>query len=153
MKVPDNWRELDARARKRGRTMDRVIPTFLLDSPLSRAGYLAGTAFGLVWGFLWSRGRVERSHGLFIFRGMPGWTFGRGGVCVGGCFLTGDHVPSEAVLRHEAVHRAQWRRYGLLLPLLYALEGYNPFRNRFEVEADLVDGGYLPRALRDASDS
>src|SRR5690606_27238535 len=106
------------------------------------------TAVGVVWGTLWSIGRVERRHGLLVFRGMPRWTYRRGGICVGGCFLTGDRAPSDAVLRHEAVHKAQWLRYGFLMPVLYLLAGPDPRRNRFEIEAGLVDGGYLPRNRR-----
>lgn len=116
----------------------------LVDSPISRAGYWYATAVGFVWGAIWSTGRVERHEGLWVFRGMPRWTFGRGGSCVGGCYLT-DRNAGPRVLVHEAVHREQWRRYGMLFPLLYLLAGRNPLRNRFEIEAGLEDGGYLPR--------
>ena len=119
----------------------------LLDSPLSRLGALLATLFGLIWGTLWSTGRVQRRGGLIVFTGMPSWTFGRGGVCVGACYLTGEE-PDERVLRHETVHLRQWRRYGLLMPLLYALAGRDPLRNRFEIEAGLEDGNYLPRRSR-----
>ncbi|KHK98857.1 hypothetical protein LK09_08315 [Microbacterium mangrovi] len=122
---------------------DRFIPGFLLDSPISRVGSWYGTAVGAVWGFLWSTGRVERHGDLFVFRGMPRTTFRRGGVCVGRCYLTGDEPVTAAVLRHEAVHVRQWRRYGALFPLLYALAGRDPMRNRFEIEAGLEDGNYL----------
>ena len=47
--------------------------------------------------------------------------------------------------RHELVHVEQWRHYGLAMPLLYALAGHNPLRNRFEIEAGLEDGGYVRR--------
>ncbi|NYF15930.1 hypothetical protein HDC37_000742 [Microbacterium sp. AK009] len=124
---------------------DRFIPAVLLDSPVSYLGYLYGCALGRVWGGLWSTGRVERRGGLVIFRGMPSWTFARGGVCVGDCFLTGAGTIDDRLLRHEAVHKRQWRRYGLLLPVLYLLAGRDPLRNRFEIEAGLEDGRYLPR--------
>jgi len=127
---------------------DRGIPRILLDSPVSYLGYLWGCAVGRTWGFLWSTGRVERRGGLLVFRGLPNWAFARGGVCVGDCFLTGDREPSAAILRHEAVHKRQWRRYGFLMPLLYLFAGRDPLRNRFEIEAGLVDGGYLPRGRR-----
>ena len=129
----------------RGRRIDRWIPPFLLDSPISRVGYWYGCTVGWVWGSLWSTGRVEKREGLWVFRGMPGWTFPRGGVCVGGCFLTGDGRVSAALLRHEAVHKRQWQRYGFLMPLLYTLAGRNPLRNRFEIEAGLEDGNYVRR--------
>lgn len=110
--------------------------------PLARLGYLYATLVGLVWGSIWSTGRVERHEGLWVFRGMPRWTFGRGGSCVGSCYLTDRNV-SAPVLRHELRHREQWRRYGLALPVLYLLAGRDPLRNRFEIEAGLEDGGYL----------
>lgn len=127
---------------------DRFIPRILLDSPISRAGYLYGCAVGWVWGGLLSRGRVERHGRLWVFRGLPTWAFRRGGVCVGNCFLTGDGRIDARVLRHEAVHERQWRRYGILMPVLYLLAGRDPLRNRFEIEAGLEDGNYLPRRQR-----
>jgi hypothetical protein len=142
---PDGWEQRAQRAVQRGRRLDRWIPSFLLDSPVSRLGYLYGTATGWIWGTIWSTGRVERHGDLLVFRGMPAWTFGRGGVCVGGCFLTGSARVTPAMLRHEAVHQRQWRRYGMLMPFLYALAGRDPLRNRFEIEAGLVDGNYVPR--------
>ncbi|PJJ61619.1 hypothetical protein CLV54_2567 [Compostimonas suwonensis] len=114
----------------------------LFDSPLSRLGYLYATAVGLVWGFVWSTGRVQRRDGLFVFTGMPTWTFGRGGSCVGGCYLTAHNVSND-VLEHEAVHKQQWLRYGFLFPLLYFIAGRDPLKNRFEIEAGLEKGGYL----------
>lgn len=142
---PAGWTERAQRAVVSGARLDALIPGILLDSPLSRVGYWWGTAVGWAWGSLWSTGRVERREGLWVFSGMPAWTFGRGGVCVGGCFLTGDARPSNAVLRHEAVHAKQWRRYGFLMPLLYLLAGRNPLTNRFEILAGLEDGNYVPR--------
>ncbi|WP_241489373.1 Fe-S oxidoreductase [Leucobacter celer] len=113
--------------------------------PLAQLGYLYATCVGFVWGSIWSTGAVERHEGLWIFRGMPRWSFGRGGSCVGSCYLTDRNV-SPAVLRHELVHREQWRHYGLALPLLYLFAGRDPLRNRFEIEAGLEDGGYVKRA-------
>lgn len=144
-RIPKNWQEQAARAVDRGKLLDSYIPAVLLDSPVSQIGFWWGTLVGFIWGGLLSRGRVERRNGLWIFRGMPNWAYGRGGVCVGACFLTGDAPVSDDVLRHEAVHMRQWRRYGFLMPVLYALAGRNPLRNRFEIEADLQDGNYVPR--------
>lgn len=121
--------------------------------PLARAGYFFATAVGFVWGGLLSTGSVERVDGLWVFRGLPRWAFRRGGVCVGGCYLTRDNA-APRVLRHERVHQRQWRRYGFAMPVLYLLAGRDPLRNRFEIEAGLADGGYLrtrgerPRAGR-----
>ncbi len=117
------------------------VGRILFDSPLSWAGYLYATAVGCVWGAVWSTGRVERHAGLFVFQGLPSWAFGRGGSCVGSCYLTGDNV-NDAVLEHEAVHKRQWRRYGMLFPFFYFLAGRDPLRNRFEIEAGLEKGGY-----------
>jgi hypothetical protein len=116
--------------------------SILFDSPVSRAGYLYASAVALIWGSLWSTGRVERRNGLIVFSGMPKWTFGRGGSCVGGCYLTDQNVTAD-VLEHEAVHKRQWQRYGMVFPLLYLVAGRDPLRNRWEIEAGLDKGGYL----------
>lgn len=142
---PKGWRERAQRAVARGAKLDSYLPRFLLDSPLSLVGYWWGTTVGWVWGSLWSTGRVQRREGLWVFSGMPGWAFGRGGVCVGGCYLTGSARVTDHVLRHEAVHAQQWRRYGFLMPLLYLQAGRSPLTNRFEIMADLEDGNYVPR--------
>ena len=118
-----------------------ALRSLLLDSPVSRAGYLYATAVALLWGALLSTGRVERRGGLIVFRGMPSWSFGRGGSCVGGCYLTGQNV-SDDVLEHEAVHKRQWQRYGMLFPLLYLMAGRDATANRYEIEAGLEKGGY-----------
>lgn len=115
--------------------------TVLIGSPISTLGFYYVTLVGFVWGFLWSTGRVERKAGLIIFRGMPRATFGRGGSCVGACYLTDQNV-SDEIVEHEAIHKEQWRRYGLLFPLLYLIAGRNPHKNRFEIEAGLEKGGY-----------
>jgi hypothetical protein len=142
---PVGWRAEAERRVARGRRADRFIPAFLLDSPVSRVGFWYGRTVGWIWGSLWSTGRVERRDGLWVFRGMPAWTFARGGVCVGDCFLTGDGRITERLLAHEAVHARQWRRYGFLMPVLYLVAGRDPLRNRFEIEAGLEDGNYVPR--------
>ncbi len=140
-----HWQDRAIRAITRGERLDRMIPGFLLDSPISWLGYAYGTVVGFVWGGLLSRGRVQRRGRLWVFTGMPSWAFGRGGVCVGACFLTGDHVISDRVIAHESVHERQWRRYGILMPFLYAFAGRNPLTNRFEIAAGLEDGNYVPR--------
>ncbi|MCI0158498.1 Fe-S oxidoreductase [Leifsonia shinshuensis] len=123
------------------RRADGPLASLFLDSPISRLGYLYATTVGFLWGFAWSTGRVERRAGLFVFRGMPKRTFGRGGSCVGGCYLTDQNVTDD-VLEHEVVHKRQWQRYGMLFPFLYLLAGRDPLRNRFEIEAGLEKGGY-----------
>lgn len=143
-----DWQVDAERTLADGRRFDRRIPAFLLRSPISRVGYWWGTAVGWLWGSIWSTGPVERHNGLWVFRGLPEWAFARGGVCVGGCYLTGDRAPTEAVLRHEAVHKEQWLRYGFLMPVLYLFAGRDARRNRFEIEAGLEDGGYVRRLPR-----
>lgn len=109
--------------------------------PFAWLGYAYATAVGFTWGLLLSRGRVERHGRLWVFRGMPTWAFGRGGSCVGACYLTRSNVTPE-VLAHEEIHRQQWRTFGLALPLLYLLAGRDPLNNIFEIDAGLAHGGY-----------
>lgn len=114
------------------------------NSLFSRVGYWYATTVGFVWGSIWSTGRITRRNGLFVFTGMPKWTFGRGGSCVGGCYLTDRNVSAD-VLEHEAVHKEQWQRYGMIFPILYFFAGRDPLKNRFEIEAGLEKGGYIRR--------
>jgi hypothetical protein len=72
---------------------------------------------------------------------MPRWSFGRGGTTIGAVYLTRDNH-SPAVIEHEAVHRAQWRTYGLAFIPLYIAAGTDAHTNRFEIEAGLEAGGY-----------
>ena len=108
-------------------------------------GYWLATALTLIWGAPLARFRVARHGDLLVCAGLPRWAFGRGGTTIGAVYLTRGTV-SEAVLRHEAVHRQQWRRYGLAFIVLYFAAGLDPLRNRFEIEAGLEDGGYRRRA-------
>nr|WP_220476518.1 Fe-S oxidoreductase [Microbacterium halimionae] len=119
----------------------------MLDSPVSRLGYWYACAVGWTWGTIWSTGQVQKRGDLWVFRGLPRWAFPRGGVCVGHCYLTGNAPVTPRVLRHEAIHVRQWRRYGFLMPMLSALSGRDPLRNRFEIEAGLEDGNYVPRGM------
>jgi hypothetical protein len=124
--------------------MERVRA--LLYAPaVARAGYLWATGVGLLLGTVLSTGRMREVNGLYVFTGMPEWAFRRGGVCVGGVYLTRTN-DAPHVLKHEAVHRLQWQQYGMVFPLLYALAGSNPLTNHFEIEAGLEDGNYLPRS-------
>jgi hypothetical protein len=113
----------------------------LLSPVVARPGYWFATGCALVWGGALSLGRLRRRGGLIVAAGCPRWAFGRGGTTVGAVYLTHDFV-GPAVLRHEAVHRAQWKRYGLAFIPLYVAAGQDATRNRFEIEAGLEDGGY-----------
>jgi len=112
----------------------------LLWPAIARPGYWFATGCAFLWGTV-LLGRHVTGHGVHVIRGLPRWAFGRGGTTVGAVYLTRD-AASDRVLGHEAVHRAQWRRYGLALPILYLAAGADARRNRFEVEAGLEAGGY-----------
>jgi len=111
------------------------------------AGYAIATAVGLAWGAMCSTGPLERVGGLIVAGGCPRWAFGRGGTTIGAVYLTRD-LRSADVLEHEAVHRDQWRRYGLAFVPLYLAAGPVAVANRFEVEAGLEKGGYARRPRR-----
>lgn len=112
-----------------------------LSPVVARPGYWFATAVGLAWGALLSRGRLRRRGGVILASGLPAWAFGRGGTTIGAVYLTTGNQ-SDAVLRHEAIHRAQWKKYGLAFIPLYLAAGQNARSNRFEREAGLRDGGY-----------
>ena len=114
----------------------------LVGTPVATAGWLFATAGGLAVGATLSTGTLRGVHGLVVCSGLPRWVFRRGGTCVGSVYLTRDN-DGDRVLRHERRHVDQWKRYGLLMPLLYALAGRDATRNRFEIEAGLADGGYV----------
>lgn len=95
----------------------------------------------MLWGGILSLGRVKRQGGVIVARKCPRWSFGRGGTTIGAVYLTRDTITPE-VLEHEAVHRAQWKRYGLAFIVLYIAAGGNPLTNRFEIEAGLEKAGY-----------
>lgn len=111
---------------------------------VARPGYWLATLIGALWGGILSLGRVRRSGGVWVARRVPRWAFGRGGTTIGAVYLTRDAHSSD-VLEHEAVHRAQWRRYGLALIPLYLEAGQDALTNRFEIEAGLEKGGYTRR--------
>ena len=113
----------------------------LLHPVVTRPGYWFATGAGLLWGALLSFGRIRSEGGVILARKCPRWAFGRGGTTIGAVYLTHDnHSPN--VLEHEAVHRAQWKRYGLAFIPLYIAAGAVAQTNRFEVEAGLEKGGY-----------
>ncbi|TPW76605.1 Fe-S oxidoreductase [Schumannella soli] len=120
----------------------RWLRALLLWRPVALAGYGVATAAGWIWGAALLLSPAPRSEGgVVVCAGLPSWAFGRGGTTIGAIYLTRDNV-AERVLRHEAVHRAQWRRYGLAFIPLYFAAGHDARGNRFEIEAGLADGGY-----------
>jgi hypothetical protein len=120
---------------------NRAVRAVGLHPAVARPGYWLATAVGVTWGALLGGFKVSRRGGVIVCEGMPRWAFGRGGTTIGAAYLTRDNTRPE-VLEHEAVHRAQWRRYGLAFIPLYLAAGQDARRNRFEVEAGLEKGGY-----------
>jgi hypothetical protein len=118
-----------------------VLRAIVLHPVVARPGYWIATVAGYSWGFVMSRGHVREDHGIHVATGMPKWSFGRGGTTIGAVYLTRDN-DSVPVLEHEAVHREQWRTYGLVFIPLYVAAGADARTNRFEVEAGLEKGGY-----------
>lgn len=114
----------------------------LLHPVISRPGYWFATACAAIWGALLGGCHLSRRGGVIVARNLPSWAYGRGGTTVGAVYLTGDNI-SDDILEHEAVHRAQWRKYGLAFIPLYVEAGQDGRRNRFEIEAGLKKGGYL----------
>jgi hypothetical protein len=119
----------------------RWIRAVALSPVIARPGYWFATASAAVWGCVLGWFHVRREGGLIVASRLPRWAFGRGGTTIGAVYLTHDN-DSPAVLEHEAVHRAQWRKYGLAFIPLYIAAGSDALRNRFEIEAGLTKGGY-----------
>lgn len=118
------------------------LRAILLSPIIARPGYWFATLCGLIWGTIVSLGRIRPQCGVIVARNCPRWAFGRGGTTIGAVFLTHDAL-SPGILAHEAVHRAQWKRYGLAFIPLYIAAGQNGTTNRFEIEAGLKLGGYI----------
>ncbi|GEK81165.1 hypothetical protein [Agrococcus baldri] len=111
--------------------------------PIARAGAALATHAARLWGRV--LGGEERREGeLHVITGLPQWAFGRGGTTVGATYLT-RASDSPDVLEHEDVHRQQWERYGLWFIPMYFAAGAEGTKNRFEIEAGLEKGGYLPK--------
>jgi hypothetical protein len=124
----------------------------LLSKPVALPGFWFATGVAWLWGRLLF-GRFRRGGGIRYVEGLPTWAFGRGGTTIGAIYLTSTNT-SPSVLEHEAVHVAQWRRYGLAFIPLYIAAGSPALTNRFEVEAGLEKGGYVrPRRRGFASDA
>lgn len=122
--------------------MQRRLGRLVLDNP---AALVATEAFSLgatAYASVFPSVSFATNGELVICTGLPEGAYPRGGICVGRVFLTGK-PPSPRVVAHEKRHVAQWLRYGILLPVLYAASGREPLTNWFEVEAGLADGNYV----------
>lgn len=120
---------------------NRAVRAVGLHPVVARPGYWLATAAGVTWGAVLGRFRVSKRGGVIVCAGLPRWAFGRGGTTIGAAYLTRDNM-ADSVLEHEAVHRAQWKKYGLAFIPLYLAAGRDAKRNRFEIEAGLDRGGY-----------
>jgi hypothetical protein len=114
----------------------------LLSPVVAVPGFWVATGCAALWGRLLG-GRFRVRNGVRYFEGLPRWAYGRGGTTIGAVYLTTDNT-APGVLDHEAVHVEQWRRYGLAFIPLYIAAGADALANRFEIEAGLERGGYLP---------
>lgn len=114
---------------------------FLLLPIIARPGYWFATVCGFIWGAVLGRFHLKRQGGVLVASRLPSWAFGRGGTTIGAVYLTSTNV-TPRILQHEAVHRAQWKKYGLAYIPLYVAAGQDALRNRFEIEAGLELGGY-----------
>jgi hypothetical protein len=133
VRVMQRWSDAAAHAPR--------LRRLLLHPAVARPGYWFATGAGLVWGSVLSLGRIRPAGGVIVARNCPRWAFGRGGTTIGAVYLTHSNL-TPAVLEHEAVHRAQWKKYGLTFIPLYIAAGSDARTNRFEVEAGLRKGGY-----------
>ncbi|WNI24930.1 DNRLRE domain-containing protein [Streptomyces sp. ITFR-16] len=87
--------------------------------------------------------RCSYRYGLRVCRG--GWGLhARGGTTIGSTYFTSSNPRyiSYNRIRHEKIHRQQWRHYGLGFAIRYARAGSNPCHNRYERRANLRWGGY-----------
>ncbi|AKU18209.1 hypothetical protein VV02_24090 [Luteipulveratus mongoliensis] len=129
-------------ARKTVRSVRRAVPR-PVKRVVVRAGYRAVS--GGYRAALWAnRSHCTWMEGMRVCRGGRFRLWGRGGTTIGGVYAT-DWNPqhwTSARLRHEKVHRRQWRRYGLWFGYMYLRAGSNPCRNKWERRAGLIDGGY-----------
>ncbi|MGV8895601.1 MAG: hypothetical protein ACOH10_05675 [Rhodoglobus sp.] len=142
----DESRSAEPPARAAGgfvRRLSRLgwLRAILLHPVVARPGFWFATACAWVWGGVLGRFRLRRAGTLVVASGLPKWAYGRGGTTIGAVYLTTDNS-SPRVLEHEAVHCAQWKKYGLAFIPLYLDAGRDARLNRFEVEAGLAKGGY-----------
>lgn len=142
MAVDGSRLERGARALVRRVSGTQRLRGFLLSPVIARPGYWFATGCGLLWGGVLSLGRIRPDGGVIVARRCPRWAFGRGGTTIGAVYLTHSAI-SPGILAHEAVHRAQWKKYGLAFIPLYVAAGRNGVENRFEIEAGLRRGGYV----------
>lgn len=123
-------------------TAQKWLGNVFFDTPLTRSVTEIVSAAAMVYGSVFATARWHTDGELAICTGLPPKAYPRGGICVGRVFLTGT-PPSPQVIRHEKRHVLQWRRYGILMPILYAASGREATKNWFEIDAGLSDGNYV----------
>ena len=108
---------------------------------VAQPGFWLATSCAWDWGGAVGRFRLRRVDTLVVASGLPKWAYGQGGTTIGAVYLTTDNS-SPTVLEQQAVHRAQWKKYGLAFIPLHLDAGRDARHNRFEIEAGLAKGGY-----------
>jgi RHS repeat-associated protein len=88
-------------------------------------------------------GRCSTMSGLRVCQtSLP--LYSRGGTTYGTTYVTGigANITSQ-LIAHESRHVYQWQQLGYSFVPLYFMAGLDPFRNIFEIDANLGYGGYL----------
>ncbi|GAA4470888.1 hypothetical protein GCM10023170_088430 [Phytohabitans houttuyneae] len=89
-------------------------------------------------------GRCSNRYGLRTCTNVSSWMYPRQGFTVGDTYITGRSrkAVTRERIRHERIHRRQWRKWGLAFGPMYFLGGSKACKNRYERQAGLRDGGY-----------
>jgi RHS repeat-associated protein len=89
-------------------------------------------------------GRCRYLYGLRTCQGGWGHLYSRGGTTWGSTYVAapGSQNVTPLRIRHETIHRSQWRWFGRSFIWLYLAAGSNPCTNVFERQAGLIAGGY-----------
>ena len=95
-----------------------------------------------------SAGRSPSKNGMHYFRGMPKWSFGRGGTTIGAIYLTTTATTSDNVLEHEADAPGAMEAVRARLHPLVPRGRLGGATNRFEVGAGLETAATCGRASR-----
>jgi len=79
-----------------------------------------------------------------VCQGGFGHGYANGGTTFGDTYMAGrgqDKVTPQKI-KHEKVHRSQWRNGGYGFAYDYIRSGSNAYTNKYERAAGLCDGGY-----------
>ncbi len=91
-----------------------------------------------------NRSRCRREWGMMTCTGGRVHLYGRGGTTFGSVYMTGRSAKfhTHNRINHERAHSRQWRKYGFGFGVRYLRAGSNPYKNRYERQANLRWGGY-----------